>query len=299
MVAHHPSSLAGFRFALRLRKLVGAVWLVSMGVFLPAHMVVQLATGAVRANLPDRVLPDGEELLLLGEQIRPVAGPLVLALFSGGLAFLAWSVLWHGGTVRWSLGAGATRVRLTEILGHGAVWWWRYVRLALTEVVVTGAVLLALWIPLLAIADLTRMMASARRAGLVLATALVMSLVVIIICRMAALRAAWLLGEPGRHSVVVAWLHGLTDSLHHPLRSVGPLVVWAVPGLGLMVLPLAVEGPLAAAVMLLAWLGSAFCWVALYLSYAPTEAAGGWRRPDLADSDSVGSGQGRGQDQRQ
>ena len=278
MVAHYPSSLAGLRFALRLRKLVGAVWLVSMGVFLPAHIVVQLAAGPVLANLPDRVLPDGEELLLLGEQIRPVAGPLVLALLSGVLAFLAWSVLWHGGTVRWWLGAGAARVRLAEILGHGAVWWWRYARLALTELTVLAAALTAMWIPLLAIVDLTRMVAPARRAGLVLATGLALSLVVIIICRMAALRAAWLLGEPGRHSVVVAWLHGLTDSFRRPLRSVGPLAVWAVPGLGLLVLPLFVEGPLATAVMLLAWLGSSFCWVALYLSYAPPEAAGDWRR---------------------
>jgi hypothetical protein len=278
MAAHHPSSLAGLRFALRLRKLVGAVWLVSMGVFLPAHIVVQLAAGPVLANLPDRVLPDGEELLLLGEQIRPVAGPLVLALLSGVLAFLAWSVLWHGGTVRWWLGAGAARVRLAEILGHGAVWWWRYARLALTEFAVIAAVLTAMWIPLLAIVDLTRMVASARRAGLVLATGLALSLVVIVICRMAALRAAWLLGEPGRRSVVVAWLHGLFDSFRRPLGSVGPLVVWAVPGLGLLVLPLLVEGPLATAVMLLAWLGSSFCWVALYLSYAPPEAPGDWRR---------------------
>jgi len=77
----------------------------------------------------------------------------------------------------------------------------------------------------------------------------------------------------------VAWLQGLGESLRHPLRNVGPLVVWAVLGIGLLVLPLVVEGPLATMVMLLAWLGSAFCWVALYLSYAPPETATGWRRP--------------------
>ena len=277
-VAKYPSSLAGLGFALRLRKLVGAVWLVSLGVFLPAHLVIQQAVGPVRANLPNRELPDGEEMLLMAEQIRPVAGPLALALLSGAIAFLAWSVLWHGGAVRWSLGAGAARVRLAEILGHGAVWWWRYARLALTEIVATMAVLMTLWIPLIAIAGATLTVGSAKRAGIALATGLGLSLVVIVICRMAALRAAWLLGEPGRHSAIVAWLHGLIDSLRRPLRSVGPLVVWAVPGIGLLVLPLVVEGRLATTVMLLAWLGSAFCWVALYLSYAPPEAAGDWRR---------------------
>jgi len=278
-VVNHPSTLAGLRSALRLRKLVGAVWLASLGVFLPAHLVIQRATGPVRANLPDRALPDGEEMLLLAEQIRPVIGPLALALLSGGVAFLAWSVLWHGGTVRWSLGAGAARVRLAEILGHGAVWWWRYARLALTEFIVTVSFLMAMWIPLLAIAGATRTLDSAKRAGIVLATGLGLSLVVIVVCWLAALRAAWLLGEPGRHSAIVAWLQGLGESFRHPLRSVGPLVVWATPGIGLLVLPLVVEGPLATMVMLLAWLGSAFCWVALYLSYAPPEAPGEWRRP--------------------
>lgn len=272
-VANHPSVAAGFRFALRLRKLVGAVWLFSMAVFLPAHLVIQRATSPVRANLPNRELPEGEEMLLLAEQLRPVAGPLALALLSGAVAFLAWSVLWHAGTVRWSLGAGAGRVHLAEILGHGAVWWWRYVRLALMEIVVILTALAALWIPLLAIASVIVSTESGKSAGIVLATGLGLSLVVIIIGRMAALRAAWLLGEPGRSSAVVAWLHGLFDGLRSPLQTLGPLVVWVAPGIGLLVLPLVIDGPLAPTVMLLSWLGSAFCWVALYLSYAPPEAS--------------------------
>jgi hypothetical protein len=273
----HPSPLAGFRFAVRLRKLVGAVWLVSLGVFLPADLVIQQAAGPVRANLPDGALPPGEEMLLLAEQIRPVAGPLALALLSGGVAFLAWSVLWRGGAVRWSLGAGASRVRLAEILGHGAVWWWRYARLALTEAGATLIALVVLWIPLLAIAGATGALESSPTAAIAIGTALCLSLVVIIICWIGALRGAWLLGQPGRRSAVVAWLHGVVDGLRHPLRSVTPLVVWAVPGIGLLLLPLAVDGPLATIGVLLAWLGSAFCWVALYLSYAPPEAVGDWR----------------------
>jgi hypothetical protein len=277
-MVQHPSSLSGHHFALRLRKLVGAVWLVSLGVFLPADLVIQQAAGPIRANLPDRVLPAGEEMLLLAEQIRPVAGPLVLALLSGWMAFLAWSVLWRGGVVRWSLGAGASRVRLAEILGHGVVWWWRYARLALTEAVATVTALIVVWIPMLAIASATTALDSIRGAGVVFATGMGLSLLVIIICRVGALRAAWLLGEPGRRSAVAAFSHGVAIALRRPLRSAIPLVVWAVPGIGFLVLPLVVEGPLATLLMLLAWLASAFCWVALYLSYAPPEAVGDWRR---------------------
>ena len=55
-MADTPSPISGLRLALRLRKLVGAVWLISMAVFLPAQLVVNLAAGATRANLPDRPL---------------------------------------------------------------------------------------------------------------------------------------------------------------------------------------------------------------------------------------------------
>ncbi len=59
-----PSPISGLRLALRLRRLVGAVWLVSMAVFLPAHLVAELAAGATRAGLPDRPLPAGENTLI-------------------------------------------------------------------------------------------------------------------------------------------------------------------------------------------------------------------------------------------
>jgi hypothetical protein len=249
-----------------------------MGVFLPAHLVVHLASGEVLANLPDRALPDGERALLWGELLRPVAGPLALAIFSGLLAFFGWSVLWHGGMVRWCLGGGAARVRLAEILGHGAVWWWRYARLALAELAVMAVLLAVVWVPLLVVMNLAWMTASAGRSGIALLFGLALSLIVVVVCRMAAFRAAWLLGEPGRRSVVVAWIHGLIAGLRSPLGSLFPLVVWVVPGFGLLVMPLVVEGPLAATVMLLSWLGTAFCAVALYLSYAPPEAAADLRR---------------------
>jgi len=270
-VAGKPSPGAGFRLALRLRRLVATVWLVSMAVFLPAQLVVELAVGATRANLPDRPLPPGDRMLILVELIRPVAGPLALALVSGALALLAWSVLWHGGTVRWWQGAGATRVRLAEILGHGVVWWWRYARLALVAVTVTVAMLATIWLPFRSLIRSAETAAGGGRSGVLLVTGLVLSAVVLIVCWLATLRGAWLLGESGRRSAVVAWLRGFGVTIRQPISSFFTLVLWAAPGFALLALPVLVEGRAAGLVLLLAWLGSAFCWVALYLSFAPKE----------------------------
>ena len=268
-MADTPSPGSGFRLALRLRRLVGAVWLVSMAVFLPAQLVVNLAAGSTRANLPDRPLPAGDSTLILVELIRPVTGPLVLALISGGLALLAWSVLWHGGTVRWWFGAGAARVRLTEILGHGVVWWWRYARVVLVAVTATVAMLAAIWVPLKPLIRSAETAAGGGRSGVLLATGIVLTAVVLIVCWLATLRGAWMLGESGRRSATVAWLRGFGATLRQPFRSLWTLALWAVPGSALLVLPVLIEGPAAGLVLLLAWLGSAFCWVALFLSFAP------------------------------
>jgi hypothetical protein len=270
-VADTPSPGSGLRLALRLRKLVGAVWLVSMAVFLPAQLVVNSAVGPTRGSLPDGPLPPGDDILILVELIRPVAGPLALALASGALALLAWSVLWHGGVVRWRQGAGAASVRLAEILGHGIVWWWRYARLAVVAATVTAAMLAAIWVPLKPLIRSAGTIGAGGRSGLLLAAGLVLTVVVVIICWLATLRGAWLLGESGRRSAVVAWLRGLGATLRQPIRSLWTLVLWGLPGFALLVLPLLAEGLAAWLVLLPAWLSSAFCWVALYLSFAPKE----------------------------
>ena len=270
-MADTPSPGSGLRLALRLRKLVAAVWLMSMAVFVPAQLVMNRAVGATRANLPDSPLPPGDSMLILVEVIRPVAGLLALALGSGVLALLAWSVLWHGGVVRWWKGAGAASVQLAEILGHGIVWWWRYARLVVVAVAVTAAMLAAIWVPLKPLIRSAETAAGGGRAGVLLATGLVLTVVVMSICWLATLRGAWLLGESGRRSAVVAWLRGLGSTLRQPIRSLWTLILWSLPGFALLALPLLVEGLAAWLVLLPAWLGSAYCWVALYLSFAPKE----------------------------
>ena len=63
-MVEHPSSVGGFRLALRLHKLVLAAWLVSIAVFLPAQMMVDFVAGPVRANLPAGGPAPGDGLLI-------------------------------------------------------------------------------------------------------------------------------------------------------------------------------------------------------------------------------------------
>jgi len=45
-----PSVITGFRLAARLHRLVAAVWLAWVAIFVPALLFVQVATGPDRAN---------------------------------------------------------------------------------------------------------------------------------------------------------------------------------------------------------------------------------------------------------
>ena len=273
-----PSPGVGFRLAVRLRKLVGAVWFVCVAIFLPAQLMVLAATAATRADLPPGDLPPGDEILILIELLRPVAVPLAIALALGCLAFLAWAELWHGGTVRWWLGAGAARVRLAEIIGHGVVWWWRYFRLAMVAFIAAGSALFAIWAPIRIALRGSDAVAAGRGAALLLTAGLVLSIFVILVDWLATLRASWMLGESGRRSAVVAWFRGLTATARQPLRSVVPVVVWGVPGLVMLVLPFLVGASVAMVAMPLCWLAAAFCWVALFVSYAPQNPPEEWVR---------------------
>ena len=208
-MVEHPSPVAGFRLAVRLHKLVLTVWLMSIAVFVPAQLMVVLTTAPARANLPAGDLPAGDGLLMFFELFRPIAVPLGMALALGWAALLAWSILWHAGTVRWWLGAGAARVRLSEILGHGVVWWWRYARLAVLAGVVTVAMLTSIWLPVRKAVRGAGIAGSADRAAGLLLAAFIVSLVVGALLWVATLRGGWMLGESGRNSALVAWLRGL------------------------------------------------------------------------------------------
>jgi len=257
-----PSVVTGFRLAARLHRLVVGVWLVSVAIFAPAQVIVQAAAGPARANMPAGGFGAGDHLLVFLEIMRPIAVPFVVALSFGCFLFIAWWVLWHAGTVRWWLNPETDGVRLVQILGDGLIVWWRYARLALLALIVHVIVAAVPWLPFLVDVE----------AQFVLPLLIVGSLVTVLatmLVWLATLRGMWLLGEPGRRSVMAAWVRGLWVVLRQPLRYLLPFLVWALPGAALLVLPLLYDGPVAPVFLLIAWLVSAFCWVALHLSYAP------------------------------
>jgi hypothetical protein len=262
-MAVRPSVAAGFRLAVRLHRLVAGVWLAWVAIFVPALLVVQSATGPYRANRPAGGFGAGEDLLIFSEIMRPVAVPLAVALVFGCFLLLAWCVLWHAGVVRWWLNPDTDAPGLAQILGHGLPVWWRFARLTLLALVlqVVGAV--SPWLPLL-LADVEH-----RFVLPLLVFGSVLTVVATILVWLAAFRGGWLLGEPGRRSALLAWVRGLGMAVRQPLRSLLPLLIWALPGLALLVLPLLYDGPAATLFLLAAWLLGAFCMVALFMSYAP------------------------------
>ena len=108
---------------------------------------------------------------------------------------------------------------------------------------------------------------------------LVLTVLGTVVVWLATMQGMWLLGEPGRRSAVAAWVRGLWAVLRQPLRSLLPVLVWALPGIALLVLPIIYDGPAVGAFLLIAWLVSAFCWVAFHLSYAPPKPL---RKPEVS-----------------
>jgi hypothetical protein len=261
-MAVRPSVAAGFRLAVRLHKLVAGVWLAWVAIFVPAMVVVEAAAGPHRANGPTGGLGTGEDLLVFFEIMRPVAIPLAAALVFACFLLIAWCVLWHAGVARWWLNPDTDQARLAQILSDGLPVWWRYVRLTLLALVLQAVGAVSPWLPLLT--DVEQ-----RFVLPLLISGCVLTVVATILVWLAAFRGGWFLGEPGRRSALAAWVRGFGVVVRQPLRSLLPLLVWAVPGLALLALPLLYDGPAATLFLLAAWLLGAFCMVALYMSYAP------------------------------
>ena len=257
-----PSVVNGFRFAARLHVLVVGVWLVSVVLFMPAQVIVQAAAGPARANQPAGGLDAGDDLIVFAEIMRPVAAPLIVAIAFGCLLFIGWWILWHAGTVRWWMDPETDTVRFAQILGLGLSAWWRYARFAFFAAILQLFSAVGPWLPF--VADVEQ-----RFLLPLLISGCVMTVLATVLVWLASLRGAWLLGDPIRRSAVAAWFRGLSLVLRQPLRSILPFLVWAVAGFTLLVLPLIYDGPAAAVFLLVAWLLSTFCWVALHLSFAP------------------------------
>jgi hypothetical protein len=263
-MASRPSVATGFRRATRFHRVVAAVWLLSILVFVPAHAIVQMTAGPARADLPSGGLDTGEGLVVFFEIMRPIVVPLVVSLTFGCFLFIAWWVLWHAGAVCWWLDPETDEPHLAQVLGHGLPRWWRFARLALLGLVLQAVGAGAPWLPLLTDVEERFLLP-------LLIFGCVATVVVTLFVWLAVVRGAWLLGEAGRRSALLAWVRGLKAAIRQPLRSLLPVLVWALPGLALLGLPLVYNGPAAMLFLLAAWLISALCWVAFFFSFAPAK----------------------------
>lgn len=278
LLARRPSPRWGVRHAARLWRLVVACWVVSVLSFLPAVWVVDGAVSPALENLPDAEsgVPDGEVQLIARGALRQVVAPLRLAVLSGAFTLWMWTVLWHAGVVNWTLWAGGRRVRLGELLGLGVVSWWRYALLSLLSAGAAIGAGVALLLPFEMAEERSYPELVEQHLVPLLAMGVAGAVVVWVVWATTA-RAAWLIGLPERRSVVVAWLLGLAGTLRRPLASLGTVVLWALPAATVSALPLVIglefptlrdgwalpiAGQLAAAVR-------AFCWVGLFVSFAP------------------------------
>lgn len=277
MKTPRPSWTFGFHMAVELWRVVVSVFVVSAVVMVPAQVVLWSAVGETYSHLPDDGLEGGEILRILIELLVPVWLPLATAVVSGWFALWLWTVLWHAGVVRWLVFSGRRGVRLAEILSRGVLHWWRWARLGLTSVVAIGLFHTAIAVVYGALHVRVAESASDLLFGLWLVSAIVLAAVVGVLCWLAGLRAAWLLGESARRSAVLAWLAGLSGTIRQPVRSFLTLLIWVVPGFAAAVAPTILgwryeflRGMIPSTVFgAVAGLVVAFCWVGLFLSFAP------------------------------
>jgi hypothetical protein len=257
---------------MHLWRLVLAVWLAPTLLLLPASLGASAVLGDRLGALPDDGAAPGDVEVILAQAALDHGMTIGLAVMAAVLLAWLWTVTWHAGVVRWQQWSASPRPRLTEVVGLGLVGFWPFARLALTSTVATALCWTAIWGPASVATDrATRAMADHRVAPIVVAAAL-LTLVATLLLWAVTHRAAWMLALPRHRSVVLIWLRALNDTLRRPLSSVGVVLVWTVPALGLGALSVLV-GPavpplLASVLSQTTALLRAFCWVALFCSFA-------------------------------
>ncbi|MCP4899033.1 MAG: hypothetical protein GY906_18845 [bacterium] len=278
-----PSVKFGLRQARILRKYAVAVWLVSFVVILPAMSVARFAVWRASVDLPQSGvdLPPGEELLISVQALDSVIEPLGIAIVFGLLGHWLWTILWHAGAVQWLTWNNALPVRLGQIVGLGILSFLRYFKLSLTALF-AGAVSLALvWSPIWLLGSRAYGAMNERVIIVVFGCGVMLSAMLIITIWTVTMRAAWCLGEVGAQSVLRTWLREVLATLRSPWLSLVPLLLLGSVALFCAVLPFALGwlfepfsgGPVGALTTGALSLLQAFCWLALFLSYAPVSSA--------------------------
>jgi len=223
-----PSLAVGVALAWRLRVLVGVLWVVHHLLVAPLWGVAVTTFGGSPALRLDPGAPESEWLVVALELARPVLWPLAAAAASTIVAWWVWTVLWRAGVVTWAVWGRAGRPRVSEILGHGLVRWWRFAGLHVVAVAVLTATLGGAGF--LAVGRFDSAVGGAGDGRLlgwaVVGAVLVVGSMVAVGAVVAA--GCWRLGTPGVHSALRALWQGVVVVGRHPLRAAMVTVVWWV-----------------------------------------------------------------------
>jgi hypothetical protein len=263
---------SGAAGALRLWPVVIAVWMVPLAVMLPLTAVVE----AVRGGLPaaGAELAPGDAWLLMVACAERLAPALLAGAVATVLVLWGWTVLWHAGVVGWWVWASGRPVRIGEVVGHGVSSWWRYCRLSLFALSAGAIALVVVWAPLVDVISSAYSEMAEERVVRWIVVGLVATFGLVSAVWAATSAGAWHLGC-GRRSAALAWAAGLVTVMRHPVASAGAMT-WAVAGAAFTVLPWVLAGvapalrawPLGTVATQLSALAAAFCWVALFQSFA-------------------------------
>jgi len=272
----NPSLASGLATIRRSPRLIVAVWFVPALLIGQFILAIQTAYSSALGKLPAVAAPGDPTLILMATTGR-LGRVVMLSALVAAVGTWLWTVLWHAGLVTWRVWAADRPQRLGELIGHGVMRWWRYLRLALVASVASLVLLVAVT---------QGFGAAARRVGETLREAAAMritlaggavAIILVLFLWAGTLRALWELAETGRRSAVLAWLRGLGGALRHPLVSLGVLLAWVVPALILWIAAFfgaralgAIGGGLPAYLVLqVGALLRAVAWVGLVGSFAP------------------------------
>jgi hypothetical protein len=274
-----PSILLGWRQAKVLWRIVVLVAILPYMLSLPMFIIASTTCRAVISDLPNSTtsLPPGEVELILIDALSQQISTISWLLLVGIAGFWLWNVLWHAGVVTWATWSTTVPVRAAAVLGLGVHRFWSFFRLFLTGLAVWTALVVGLWLLLLFGLFLFAGSESLQPELVTLGLGLLGMVLVSCVVWMATIRAAWLLGEVTARSAVLTWFRGLWNTFRYPIKSLKPFLVWALPGLVFGILPLVLginvqilTGGLGGSLLgSFCALLQAFCWVALFVSYAP------------------------------
>ncbi len=275
-----PSPRRGLCWVATLWRVVLAVWLA------PSVLGWTLSVSLAGVVGPERGHSPAAETEVVLRAVADHGGWLLTVGLGVLVASWTWSVLWHAGVAGWAARARGHRAVLGELLGLGLSLWWRQAVMAATGLALTALMVAMLWVPMLLGGARAWVEGREAMVELLVWGALVVASAAAATSAAVTARATWAVPHVSARQLLILWPMSLAATLRQPCRSIGTVLVWAVPALvtGSAVLlvswlrPELVTGAGLAALEQLAALAGAVCAVGLLGSFAPPRSTMGSRR---------------------